>query len=291
MEIECHRASVANFIDKREFENEDAIHINHSQEEPFSSFVLCDGAGGSGVFCKEWAKFLAERVPLNPMHFFMPSENWYSETCRLFYENVIEKKDLSDLILNKKVHRDGSYSTFCACWVDKINNKLIFSSIGDTCVFYFVHRDDTFHLTYITSINKQHSIDDSPELLNWNMEGNKAFPHKEFSVNSPFYVVLASDSLAKWMLLHLYILDLPFFEPINFEESFLRSLVSDKYLALKEDFKKRYSFSSCEDYINELYIISNSNDVFKEHLKSLYLKKEIEIDDYSLIVIKGNVSE
>jgi len=291
MEIEYHSVSVANFIDKSESENEDAINVNHSQEEQFSSFVLCDGAGGSGVFCKEWAMFLAERVPVDPQLFFIPSENWYSETCRLFYENVIEKKDLSDLILNKKVHRDGSYSTFCSCWIDKINNKVTFSSIGDTCVFYFIHQEDTFHLTYITSINEQHSIDDSPELLNWNIELSKTFPHKEFSISSPFYIVMASDNLAKWILIHLENLDLPFFNPDHFERGFLSSMMNYKYLTLKEDLKKSYSFNSCEGFINELYIIGSNNYVFKEYLKNLYKKKEIELDDYSLIVIKGNVSK
>ena len=238
-----------------------------------------------------WAMFLAQRVPPDPQHFFLPAENWYSETCRLFYKNVIEKKDLSNLILNKKVHRDGSYSTFCACWIDKINNKVTFSSIGDTCVFYFVQQEDSFHLTYITSINEQHSIDDSPELLNWNIELNKTFPHKEFSISSPFYVVMASDNLAKWILIHLESWDLSFFNPDNFEEGFLSSMMSDKYLTLKRDFKRLYPFNTCEEFINELFIISGSKNEFKEYLKSRYSKKEIEIDDYSLIVIKGNVSK
>lgn len=95
MKIEHHKASIANFIDKSDSENEDAIHINHSQEGQYSSFALCDGAGGAGVFCKEWAMFLAERVPPDSQHFLIHSKHWYSETCRLFYENIIEKKDLS----------------------------------------------------------------------------------------------------------------------------------------------------------------------------------------------------
>lgn len=44
-----------------EDENEDAIGI--SENSNFHLFAMSDGAGGAGIYCKEWANFIVNNNP------------------------------------------------------------------------------------------------------------------------------------------------------------------------------------------------------------------------------------
>ena len=64
--------SIANFIDKSEDENEDYFTAKTSKDSSIELFCLSDGAGGAGIFNRDWAKFIASEVPI-PLE---PNFNW-----------------------------------------------------------------------------------------------------------------------------------------------------------------------------------------------------------------------
>lgn len=289
--FEFKSVSVSNFLEKREEENEDFIDIKIQDNYPYARFSLCDGAGGAGVFCREWATYLALNVPLNPYIFDENTKKWFNNISKSFYDEVIEKKDLSDLILNKKVYRDGSYSTLTAFWIDNHENKLFFSSAGDSCVFLFEKANEAFELKYVASVNEQNDIDDAPYLLNWLFDLNIDLPFHTHTVSDHFVIIMASDSLAKWIILCLTIINQNLIAPPFFNENFFNSINNAKYNQRKESiFLGNHNIKNLDTLFEYLRSISFSSDIFKSEMQNLYLNNEIDIDDYSLIFLEGHVS-
>jgi hypothetical protein len=288
--ITTYSQSLANFLDKKKEENEDFINKIISPDNSMFSWVLCDGAGGVGVFCKEWAEFLARSIPNNPSEFGVDSRKWFENTAKNFHEEIILKSDLSDLILNRKVYQDGSYSTLTACWFDKIANEFFYTSVGDSCVFFFEETEKGKMLSFLSSINDQEEIDSYPNLLNWNDELKNELPFNSFEILKSFSCVLASDSLAKWILLNIAIIDFSLLVDLGLKQNFLKSLNNQQTEFKKSQIKLNHNFKTIDDLLNYLKLISSNEVEFLKNMKLIHNKQEIEIDDYSLIYIERNVS-
>jgi hypothetical protein len=288
--INTNSISLANFLEKTNDENEDFIEIIKSSDENFFSWVLCDGAGGVGVFCKEWAEFLASAMPNNPAEFGIDTRKWFENTSKKFHEAIILKSDLTDLILNRKVYQDGSYSTLTACWFDKIANEFFYTSVGDSCVFLFEENKNGIELKLLSSINDQDEIDSYRNLLNWNDELRKELPFNSFEIINRFICVMASDSLAKWILLNIAIIDFSSLVDLGLNQNFLKSLNNQNIEFKKSQMKMNHDFKTINNLLNYLKLISSTEDEYIRNMKLLHTNKEIEIDDYSLIYIEGNVS-
>lgn len=287
-----NKVSIANFIDKSETENEDfaLIDANHNKSSLF--YAVSDGAGGCGVYCKEWAKYLAIKVPKNPQLINQSkSIDWFYKISKGFYEEVIAKQDLSDLVLQRKVFKEGSYATLVVCWIDKNTDKLFYSSIGDSCLFYFEKQNEIYQLKAISSLNQQDDIDDSPNLLNWNIEIKQQLPFDSFEIENDFKLILASDSLSKWILLSIAILDFSMISEIHFNKNFINSLQNKKQENRKTNIQVGSNLKDLNGLFDFLKTASKDKDVFKQSMTNLYENSEIEIDDYSLIYVEGNVSK
>lgn len=291
VDFKYQKVSISNFLEKREEENEDSVDIKSIDNNPYTRFSLCDGAGGAGVFCRDWAMHLAKSVPLNPCEFDNNTKKWFYGASKSFHDEVIEKKDLSDLILNKKVYRDGSYSTLTACWIDKQANELFFSSTGDSCVILFEKEGKDFKLKYIASVNDQEDIDESPFLLNWLDDLDKELPFHSIDVTNHFVILMASDSLAKWIILCLAMINQDLIVQPIFKDNFLLSINNPKNMLRKEAVNfGSHNIKTLENLFEYLKKVSSAEDVFTSAMQTLYLNQEIDIDDYSLIFIEGDVS-
>jgi len=272
-------------------ENEDFPFKHNLEEEEYSLWVVCDGAGGSGVFCKEWAKHIAENIPLNPIEFESNYKNWFSEISERFYEDVLSKADLSDLILNKKVHRDGSNSTMSALWVNKRKNDIYFSNVGDSCIFYFEQTQNKFTPKFITPYNAFNEIEPpSPTLLNWNEPITNSIEFGYEEIKNNFIIVIASDSLSRWIIQALSIIDYASCSKL-FKTNFLQSLNTGKYEERKVAIHLNSTYSSTDELLKYLQKSAESIEFFKHNLKELIESEQIDLDDYSLIFIEGNVSK
>jgi hypothetical protein len=286
------KVSIANFLDKCESENEDFVRIISISHKPYSLYAISDGAGGSGVFSKEWSKYLCENIPLAPSEFgYENTIKWFNNISQGFYNDIILKQDLSDLILKRKVFKEGSFSTLTICWIDKEENELLFSSSGDSCFFYFEKNDDVFILKQISSLNLQAGIDDAPFLLNWNIELEKQLSFDSIEIENEFRLIIASDSLAKWILLNLVIFNVSALEERYFSSDFKYSLNAEKYQSQKSNIRLGSNLGTIESLFYFLKNISQNTDMFKSEMIKLYQNQELEIDDYSLIYIEGNVSK
>lgn len=284
--------SIANFLDKTESENEDYASIYSNKDDSYSMYEITDGAGGSGVFSKEWSKYLSKNIPKDPSNFGNnKSKEWFNKISKGFYDDIIAKQDLSDLILQRKVFKEGSYSTATICWIDKNSNELFTSSIGDSCLFYFEKSNKEYILKTISSLNNQNDIDEAPNLLNWNIELVHDLPFDSFEIENEFRLILASDSLAKWILLNIAMLDFSILKESHFNNEFKKSINNEKHQTRKSNIELGSNLKDLNELFYYLKSISKDNEVFKQALTTLYDNSEIEIDDYSLIYVEGNVSK
>jgi hypothetical protein len=280
--------TISKFFEQRE--NEDFAY-NNSLNEDFNLWVICDGAGGAGVFCKEWAKFIAENLPINPLELQKADENWFVKLSENFYENVLSKANLSDLILSKKIHRDGSNSTMSALWLDKKSDGIYFTNIGDSCIFYFSKMENTLILKFITPYNSFNEIEPPcPILLNWNEPTGVDLNLDTYKGENDFIIIIASDSLARWIIQTLSIIN---YEAVSniFNNKFLQSLNEGKYENRKISIRLNNDHNSILGFIDYLKELSESQEVFKNNLKMLFETEQIDLDDYSLIFINGYVSK
>ena len=93
--------TIHNFIDKySKNENEDALCI--SENLAFHLFSMSDGAGGAGIYCKEWATMLASNQPQNPFDNEIDAKSWFLELSKTFYDLQRPKIDMSDPFIREK---------------------------------------------------------------------------------------------------------------------------------------------------------------------------------------------
>jgi len=282
--------SMANFKDKKSFENEDFISVLPKESNGYLQWVLCDGAGGSGVFCKEWAAYLGDHIPVNPGLIEQQSlTGWLKDVSGAFHDEVIAHKDLSDLVLQQKVYYTGSYSTLCACWIDRPGHEIFFCAVGDSCIFYFEAGADGYELEYLTSINRQDHVDAPPDLLNWNEKTQQQLPLHSLALEREFVVVMASDSLAKWVLLNLFLMDFASVAGF-FSEPFLASLQEAKYEQQKMNIRLGSGLKTVGELIGFLKMASENDEKFELAMIMLAGGDEMDVDDYSLLIMEGNVS-
>jgi hypothetical protein len=101
---------------------------------------------------------------------------------------------------------------------------------------------------------------------------------------------MASDSLAKWILLNIAIIDFSSLVDLGLNQNFLKSLNNQNIEFKKSQMKMNHDFKTINNLLNYLKLISSTEDEYIRNMKLLHTNKEIEIDDYSLIYIEGNVS-
>lgn len=284
-----HGQSIANFIDKKDEDNEDSILINASGEQ-FARFVICDGAGGAGVFSGDWAKFLCDSIPETPGVISSTSKDWFLKTAEQFHDNVITGKNLSDLVLSKKIYKDGSYSTFCVCWIDFLNNRIYYSGVGDTIMFTFLKTDKDYKLKLLFPVEKNEHFNQNPDLVNWIIPLEKELPVREDYLDNKFNVLIASDSLANWIILNIHLIDPSILKSAGANQGYLNSLSEEAVLIYKEAIARGTGVKSIHGLLDFLNEMSNDKLIFEETMKLLYENGEVEIDDYSLINIEGDVS-
>jgi hypothetical protein len=272
--------TIYNFIEKNsEYENEDALVVKESND--FHLLSLSDGAGGAGIFCKDWALFLAEQQPVAPFCSDLQASEWFLKLSKLFYEKQIKKIDTSDDFVREKFYEDGSYATLLYCWVSKKENTLYYTGTGDTTLFIFSKNGKEFIPQVIYPINTQNKLNDSPKLLNWNKELKYSLLSNSASFKNGDIAIMCTDGLARRIIYQLYILDQQ-----NTENLLGPSISASKDLDLLEFIRTGFDFKTVANFLRywEKLIVKDRNQ-FKQELMKLIERNELEKDDYSIIFI------
>jgi len=262
--------SLHNFIDKYEHENEDKIKFEGLGHKSFK-LAMSDGAGGAGIYCKDWAQKLVDYQP-DSIH--MKSkfdwDNWYLSLCDSFFRSI-SKNLPDDIFIREKFTNNGSYATLLYLWRD--NSNLYFIGTGDTTLFLFKTSQESYIPSIIYPINNQKTINSNPYLLNWNMK----FPEiqlQRVEISEGDVIICATDSIARWIINHLFILG---------DLSTITSHLPWNF-GLKEDLekiKKVSNYGSLSELISDLLKIKTEIE-FELFIKQEIEKKLLTPDDFTL---------
>ncbi|MGG7035755.1 MAG: PP2C family serine/threonine-protein phosphatase, partial [Flavobacterium sp.] len=154
-----------NPIDKIAEENEDALEIKTDNSLQLKQIAISDGAGGAGIYCKEWANFIVKNAP-SLEEAKVNINNWLVETSKEFY---FEYKDQvsEDSLTREKFLSIGSYATFLFLWIDLKNKTLFYTGVGDSSVFVLRKTEERYVPVLIFPLDKNEFIDQNPQLINW----------------------------------------------------------------------------------------------------------------------------
>lgn len=273
-----YKQSVHNFIDKiSENENEDAV--NYIVDSHFERIAVSDGAGGAGIFCKSWAEYLVKNQPEVPFSNINETKKWFLKLSESFYKRNIESINKMDPFILEKFVKEGSYATLLFAWWNNQTNILNYTGIGDTTLFVFSENANEFTPVLITPINEQKSLDDFPKLLNWNKELNFDLLINEIELKTNDVFIICSDSIARWMIYHLMILETLVTQKI-LGESIVKNIDTDRL----ERLKFSNQFKNLSDLLFKLEnTVNRSETFFKIELKKSIDENLLEKDDFTIV--------
>jgi len=262
-----------------EDENEDALRI--AEGSLFDLFAMSDGAGGAGIYCKEWANFIVNNQPEFPILSNEEQSIWFQKISKSFYEFIKPKVNYDNIFIGEKFDSEGSYATLLYVWVSKKEKKYFLSGIGDTTLFHFKKTNDNYSIKFIEPINRQTTLNDNPELINWQKPLGYSLLSKSVDYENGDTIIICTDSLSRRIVYQLLLIN-------QFQtEQFLTENINKTY---RRDFlehlkinQKLFEMREFVDYLRNL--IGMSADSFRAELTKWVERNELEKDDYSFIII------
>lgn len=233
-----------NFTDKKDQnENEDAFF-----EKPAMGslcFSLSDGAGGVGIFSADWARFLTQRQPETYPDDRRYWHNWFSTAAEAFYEQIDPENNLNDPLVLQKFYSEGSYATLLYVWIDEQKDELTSLAVGDTFLFHFNLNGRSAMLKQIYPLANHHTLDDFPQLLNWNRAIEDWPAPYQAKLEKNDVIICCTDALAKFFIKALFagnpaafagLLSDQLLERLNTQEAKITSIQPLGLLELISDF-------------------------------------------------------
>jgi hypothetical protein len=262
-----------------EDENEDALRIFENSN--FNLFAMSDGAGGAGIYCKEWANYIVENQPEFPILSNEEANIWFQKISKSFYEFIKPIVNYDNIFIGERFDSEGSYATLLYVWVSKTEKKYFLSGIGDTTLFHFKKTNDDYSISLIEPISKQSSLDDNPCLINWQKPTENSLLSKCIEYENGDTMIICTDSLSRRIIYQLLLIN-------QFEtEQCLSEKINKTY---RRDFLEHLKINQRVFKMNEFVaylrnLIGMNSKSFRSELTKWVERNELEKDDYSFIII------
>jgi hypothetical protein len=251
-----------------EHENEDQWKYHPETQ----SFVLADGAGGIGIFSKQWAEKLTQslRTIDNPEDFLQKIYQLKIE----FYKQQEEFLEANPQYFAEKFFEEGSAATLLLAQIT--NDKIKLFAYGDSGLFIF-----NPHTNHVKTNLKTEHFTDYPTLINCKdpyIKKECIFFDTHCS-NEGDLLILGSDALAKYLYL-IYLFESKnkeILENIKNTQTFISEIIH------RMQQKQLPSFSEA---IQHFQGALQTEENFTMYCKQLYDEGFIEYDDYTLIIVE-----
>lgn len=246
--------------------NEDAIKATQKW------IAVSDGAGGGGVFADQWAKYLVEHLPNEPITDYQTFDKWVDGIWEPFYNKCEELAKVEGGMLLNKFYDEGSFATIVAVWEDGH-----WMSYGDSVAFCYDRASDKLQHSFGRLVD----FNNPPYLVNCKDPLDEVgFKAGQFESQKDGIVFVASDALAHYILMMYKVAHKEQYEgelqeaidAQTKDSNFIRTALGMK----KVDFEK--------DVIDKLLNCWNVGN-FKKHLHKLWKNGLIGHDDYSIAMM------
>lgn len=251
--------------------NEDAVFCSPQ------CIAISDGAGGCGLYDDKWSRYLIEQLPKDaPLCSFTELDEWLDGIWEAFYDEYEELAKTGDGILLNKFYNEGSCATIAAVWATE-PGQCQWMAYGDSVVFHYSQQTGLLE----HSFTRLADFSNPPRLISCKdpLE-EEGFRSGIFHLDKTSVVFAASDALSHYVLMMYELSKRSEFEKELME---LRTKPTSNSQLLQMAEKEEFNFY--DDVLIPLIRSAESESAFKELMETLYAKRLIDIDDYTLAIL------
>lgn len=207
---------------------------------------------------------------------FTALDDWVDGIWEKFYNEHEERAKEGDGILLKKFYNDGSYATIAAVWATE-QGQCQWMTYGDSVVFHYSRQTGLLEHSFTRLAN----FSNPPRLVSCKdpLE-EEGFRSGVFHLDDTSVVFAASDTLSHYCLMMYEVSKRMEFEDELAEE---RTKQTSNQQLLQVAEKEPFNFD--EDVLRPLLRSADSEADFKELMETLYVKRLIDMDDYTLAIL------
>lgn len=206
--------------------NEDRIFVTDQY------LALADGAGGTGIYCGEWAQFLLESLPATPIENFEAFQNWFIDLQEPYLAKI-EPIAQTDAYKTKRFYTEGSAATLVVVWLD--NETFHWLCYGDSQVFFI--NDTVKSYPFQTS----HDFGGATYLLNCFQLPNEQVVQFGKTTSKNTELLITSDAIGKYLMQQME-------QNINLNEIILNMRLLEETDTLTRQYLKSITDLETDDY-------------------------------------------
>jgi len=268
--------SISKNDEKGELPNEDAY------KNTGNPIGIADGAGGVGLYAREWADFLLTNIPEQPLSSAKELNEFLRNHWKSFFEE--HKPDAEKKGIGKKFLTEGSLATLITTWMDDNRPGFIkWIAVGDSALLSY-----NMFTNQLTPINIHlDTFLKPPFLINWRCPLAEAgFKSGSFSLHPDEILLFVTDALAQYIMLS-YALCCKGIS--NESEQDIKNIMAfpNRLITLIENMKRSDypNLNFHQDVMLPLLSSIGSPLHFRNYTNKLLAKGLIDIDDYTLLTL------
>jgi len=268
--------SVSKNDGKGELPNEDASLITNKR------IGIADGAGGVGLYAREWADYLLVSLSDNPLISVKELNEFLLANWKLFFEKHKTKAEENGL--GNKFLTEGSSATLISAWMDEQRPGFIqWMSVGDSALLIYntlTHQLQSININLNTFLKP-------PFLINWKQALHEdGFKSGSFFLHPDEILLFATDALAQYIMLS-YVLCSKVISNESLQN--LSNIMSspNRLITLIENMKRNnyLNLNYHQDIMMPLLLSMDSASYFRKQTNKPLKKGLIDIDDYTFMVL------
>jgi len=250
--------------------------------------VIADGTKNKGVLSYKWAQYLCDQSPLEPIRTQKGFQFFLDDIWERFYDT--NHKKIKDSFLQHQFEKQGSFSTYTACWLNNKNNKTYYQwlSYGNsTILLYNTKKDELFVPQYKDSVL---GFLKNKGLVNWKEDDLKEKyllfgEKKEF--DKDLKIVLATDAMAEHLVLSYLILKA---KDEQYWKDLQKMMQSDTKLSeLIYQNRGAFSYRTFNEVLDKWQEVVQ-NKTLLDYISTLQSKGQLAKDDITFQIISYNLS-
>lgn len=239
--------------------------------------AVSDGAGGCGLFAREWSKYLLRHIPKKRViTCFAEFDKWVDGIWEAFYNEYEAVAKAGDGIFLNKFYNEGSCATVAAAWRVS-DSECRWVAYGDSVVFHYNRRSGLLEhsFTRLADFGRPPMLVSCKDPL-----VEEGFRCGAFHLDEDSVVLAASDALSHYVLMMYELANCGRFGEELAEEALRRSGNS---ALLRTAESIRFDFQA--DVLEPLLKAAEKESTFKTHVRSLIERGVLDVDDMTVVVL------